>query len=217
MSKLIDLTGMKFNRLTVVSRAENAKGGITRWNCICECGNTVVVRGHNLKNGSVKSCGCYKPKRGKHQMTGTRLYRIWRAMRSRCYLETNPRYKDYGGRGICVFSEWNNDFQSFYNWSISNGYGENLTIDRIDNDGNYEPSNCRWISYSEQDNNKRSCLKLTYNGKTQNLRQWCDELGLDYKRMHNRIHKNGWSVERAFTTPCNVNKRNKKARKKEYG
>lgn len=215
MSKLVDLTGKKFNMLTVISRAENTKEGITRWVCLCDCGNTTIVRGHNLKSNAVKSCGCltHVP-RYTHGLSNTRLYRIWNAMKCRCNLPTNNNYKNYGGRGIKICKEWNDNFLSFYDWAMANGYSENLTIERLNNDGNYEPDNCRWATKKEQANNRRYCVMITYNGKTQNLTQWCKELNLDYKFIHNRIKKNKWDFERAITTPCDVSKRNKKARGK---
>lgn len=106
--------------------------------------------------------------------------------------------------------DWKNSFLDFKNWALSNGYNENLTIERIDNNKGYNPDNCKWATKKEQSNNRRSCILYSYNGKTQNLTQWCEELGLRYKLMHDRIKKKGWSFERAISTPCDVNKRNKK-------
>lgn len=214
MSKFVDIAGKKYNHLTVIKRLENAKGGVPVWECKCDCGNITTVRGSNLKNGSVKSCGClrHKPTVVSHNMSNTRLYHVYAGMKSRCFNKSLKTYKNYGGRGITICDEWKNNFINFYNWAMENGYKEGLTIERIDNDGNYEPKNCKWIPKSEQPNNRRMNYKFTYDGKTQNLAEWCKELGLDYKRTHSRIYKQKWDFEKAITTPCDVSKRNKKVR-----
>lgn len=155
MTKLIDLTGQKFGRLTVIER-HDAK----RWKCICDCGNTTYSDGYQLRKGIAKSCGCYHketcgvPHR-KHGFAGSRLYRIYYKMKERCYKPSNDNYKYYGARGITICDEWLNDFKTFADWSVSHGYQDNLTIDRINPNGNYEPSNCRWITIQEQQRNRR--------------------------------------------------------------
>ena len=167
--KAIDLTGQRFARLVVESPADSIRDSSGRsrkaWNCVCDCGNAVIVRGNDLKNGKVLSCGCLKCENLKvkkiaktHGLHGSRLYRIWRNIKTRCYNANSPDFQYYGSRGIVVCDEWKNNFKSFYEWSISNGYSEDLTIDRIDTFGNYEPSNCRWITIQEQQKNRRHCL-----------------------------------------------------------
>lgn len=218
MSKFIDLTGKKFNHLLVVERVENAPGGVVRWKCLCDCGKYTVVRSSNLKNGAVKTCGCswLTPHNKSHNMSHSRIYMIWAEMRRRCQSPKDRSYANYGGRGICVCDEWSCSFQQFYDWAVANGYTDALTIDRIDVNGDYTPENCRWIPKSEQSANRRSCLMIKYKGRTQNLKQWCDELGLNYKRTHNRITHLGMSFEDAISRPVMEQRRNKEARKK-YG
>lgn len=158
-----DLTGMRFGYLTVLSKDESLKykhQTHTTWLCLCDCGNTTIVRGYCLRNGHTQSCGCLgREKRlksaTKHGQSETRLYAIWHAMKQRCFNPNHKNYVDYGGRGIKVCEEWKNDFQAFYDWAMANGYEESLSIDRINNDGNYEPQNCRWVTMKEQCNNRR--------------------------------------------------------------
>lgn len=208
MSKLIDLTGQRFGRLTVVGRGPDyvkpsGKHEI-KWHCKCDCGNEIDVLGENLKRGASQSCGCYrkdanKERFGTHGETNTRLYGIWLAMKRRCDLPTHHAYADYGGRGISVCPEWVASFESFRDWAYANGYTENLSIDRIDNDGNYAPDNCRWVDGVAQANNRRSNHLITFNGETHNVTQWATILGKNPKTISNRLHT-GWSVERALTT-----------------
>lgn len=188
-----DLTGMRFGRLTVISQGERTNGRIG-WLCKCDCGNIKTICGKNLKNGMIQSCGCYrkesfKERITKHNKCYSRLYITYNNMIRRCTEKNNRHWNRYGGRGISVCSEWINDFESFYNWAINNGYSEELTIDRINNDGNYEPSNCRWVSVKENNNNRSTCRFYTINGITKNIQQWCNEFGADRSRVVYRLNQ----------------------------
>lgn len=205
MGRFQDLTGQKFGRLTVIERAEN-KGKRTMWLCKCECGNVKVIPATNLKREEARSCGCLsrelaKERATKHGIKHKRLYNIWGGMKKRCYNEENEKYPIYGGRGIAVCEEWKDDFQAFYDWAMANGYSDSLTIDRIDNDGDYSPSNCRWATNKEQQNNKRNNHCITYNGKTQTVAKWAEELGMKSSTLYQRLTQYKWSVEKALITP----------------
>ena len=129
-----------------------------------------------------------------------RLYRCWQAMKARCYQLNNCKYSDYHGRGICVCDEWNHDYIAFRNWALNNGYSDNLTLDRIDNNGNYCPENCRWATARQQNNNTRRNHYVEYNGERRTISEWADHLGIPYNTLNQRFW-GGWSAEKALTTP----------------
>lgn len=205
MRRVINLAGKHYGRLTVIKLVGKDKHNNALWECKCSCGNTIVTRGATLRNGRAKSCGCLHKEMTKqlaknnikHNRSGTRLYRIWQNMKSRCYYKQNNRYRSYGARGIKVCNEWQHDFQAFYNWAMNNNYKDNLTIDRIDVDGDYEPSNCKWSTNLEQARNKRSTKIYTVNGEDHCLSEWCEMLKLNYNTVQTRLHRN-WSIERAL-------------------
>ncbi len=160
MCRFKDITGEKFGRLEAIEVAYRTAYGKIMWRCKCECGNEKIVQGGHLRSGSIKSCGCLLRETSKsnnliHGESKTKLYRRWKGMRERCRDINHKSYKDYGGRGITVCDEWNDEFIAFKNWAIENGFREDLELDRIDVDGNYEPSNCRWITHREQMYNTR--------------------------------------------------------------
>ena len=195
-SKIKDLTGMKFNKLTVIGIASRNP---LYWECKCDCGNTTKVRTANLKRGMVKSCGCLQHRGNPtHNLCHTRIYRIYKKILRRCYVESCPAYPNYGGRGITVCDEWKDSIEAFYEWSMKNGYNDELSIDRIDNDGNYCPENCRWATRVTQCNNRRSNINITIDGETKTLQEWCNEYNQPYRRIHQRI-TNGWNPVEAVT------------------
>ena len=207
MRKLVnDLTGKRFGRLTVIGVEDNGKRK-TYYACQCDCGNVKVIRSDALLSGCTVSCGCKKKEQDKvnltanhsHKMSGTRLYNIWSGLKGRCNNPNDPRYDRYGGRGISVCEEWNKSFQSFYDWAISNGYSEDLTIDRIDNDGNYEPANCKWSTNKQQCNNRVANINLKIGNTTKTLTEWCEIFNVDTKRTMARYSRDGFiSIDRLF-------------------
>ena len=194
-AKIRDLTGQKFGRLTVIGIAETDTRK-TYWVCQCDCGNFKTVRADSLISGKIKSCGCLKKEQDainltanhSHKMSGTRIYSEWQSMKGRCHNPNDPRYNNWGGRGIKVCDEWKEKFETFYEWAINNGYQDNLTIDRIDNDGDYTPENCRWATQQEQSRNRSTNITVTIGNVTKTLAEWCEIFELDYQVINRRYH-----------------------------
>lgn len=212
---LNDLTGKRFGKLTVL-RAMPKTQRRTFYECQCDCGNIKVVRSDSLTSGRTISCGCEKKKQDRinltkhhsHKQSGTRIYQEWQGMKARCYNINNKRYSRYGGRGISVCDEWREDFQAFYDWAMSNGYDDKLTIDRIDNNGNYKPSNCRWVDIKIQNRNRSSNIIVEYNRKKMCLTDAAQLANLPVKTLMSR-NKRGDRGEYLFR-PLEVEGKNAK-------
>ena len=210
-----DLTGNRYGRLVVVRRQGNI-GKQKAWLCKCDCGNDHILTSNQLKSGT-QSCGCLQKEKAteaakkrlgsnirKRYSIGeqnTRLRQCYKDMLHRCYKPNNKRYRNYGLRGIKVCDEWLSDFNSFRDWALSNGYSESLTLDRINVNQNYEPSNCRWASVKEQNNNKKTNVIVTYNGETMTLHELSEKYtDVSYKTLWARMNC-GWNLQDALTTP----------------
>lgn len=196
--RTIDLTGREFGRLKIIERSGSDKNGQAMWRCKCDCGNVTIVSGGHLRSGHTRSCGCLENdvRRAVHTTHGkrhTRLYRIWASMKGRCSNPNIKEYKWYGAKGVSVCREWM-DFQVFHDWAIENGYADNLTIDRIDGNGDYCPENCRWITNAAQQSNRSNNRHLTYCGETHTVKGWADKLGVEYFRFYKKLKKNNFDI-----------------------
>lgn len=192
MPKKEDLTGRRFGRWLVLEETDERKCGSVMWLCKCDCGTIKTVSSNSLKMGKSLSCGCYnKDVITKHGMGRTRLHGIWSNIRYRCENPNARNTSDYGGRGIKVCAEWSKSFEAFAEWALANGYRDDLTIDRIDVNGNYEPSNCRWVTVREQGRNKRNNVWLTLDGETHILTDWAIITNQPKSRLWQRYHR-GW-------------------------
>jgi len=206
------LTVIDFRKILIGSKQQRPKW---MWVCQCDCGNATIVNPSDVKSGKTKSCGCYHDARCKERAKkfknsvydNKRLYMIFNHMKRRCYSESSPRYKDYGGRGIKICAEWmdsQSGFDRFVDWALSNGYADDLTIDRIDVDGDYSPQNCAWETRKEQNNNKRETIWVEYRGERIQLKKLCEREGVKYDTVHNRYAVLGWDIERALHEPTQL-------------
>lgn len=204
-AKIKDLTGQRFGKLTVIEYKGSNKGTGSLWLCKCDCGNEKIITSRNLLNKTCKSCGCYSkdnPAHITHNLYHTRLHNIWIGMKSRCYNKNNKRYKNYGGRGIKVCEEWQ-EFKSFYEWAIINGYNQTMdrgecTIDRIDINGDYSPDNCQFINIKKQQRNKTNTRYVNYKGKLYCLAELAEMLNLNYKYLWQKLKRNNWDTSILF-------------------
>lgn len=209
----LDLKNKRFGKLVAIEPCGKSKNGAILWRCLCDCGNETVVTSSNLNSGSTMSCGCLyhdgtNKKSYKHGLSNDRIHRIWRGMKGRCGNPNCKSFKNYGGRGITVCNEWKNDFANFYNWSMENGYSDDKSIDRIDVNGNYEPSNCRWTDIDTQSNNRRNNHYLEIEGKRLTITQWSRISGIDRKTITDRIIRFGYSPKEAvFLKPDRYGRR----------
>lgn len=197
------LEGQRFGRLVVVKEVGRTKSGQAKWLCKCDCGNTKVIGSDNLRRGVTKSCGCIrkemKPWNKRYTDEDKVVYGLWAGIKNRCYNKNEPKYKNYGARGIRVCDEWL-DYTNFKNWCLANGYQKGLTIDRIDVNKNYSPDNCKFATQKVQQNNRTNNHLITYKSETHTMSQWAEKLGMRYGMLEHRINR-GWSVEDAFNVP----------------
>jgi hypothetical protein len=233
-----DLTGQSFGKLIVIKEVEPyypsnypQRARYRRWLCKCDCGNEKAILQTSLESGNTKSCGCgceenrkrimTKPGESKHKYSQeTRLRKILTNMKMRCYNPHTKYFENYGGRGIRIGDEWlaKDGADAFCEWALNNGYADGLTIDRINNDGDYEPNNCRWVDRIAQMNNTRLTRYLTYEGKTQSVTLWAREKGMKPVTLISRLER-GWNVEDALTKPIKTTNRiykRKKESKEQY-
>lgn len=198
----VDLRGKRFGHLLVIEKVKLGYS-LYRWRCVCDCGNETFVKTDHLISGGTKSCGCQHFEACKtHGMTNTRIYHIWCAMKARCLNPSNHKFKDYGGRWIKLCDEWM-QFEPFAKWAMDNGYREDLSIDRKNNDGNYEPSNCRWITNKQQANNTRKTKKHIIDGKEYSAYELSLISGVPNRLIDSRIRK-GWGILDAAFTPSGL-------------
>lgn len=199
--KLIDLTGKRFEKWIVLRRVADNKWGQTMWLCRCDCGRERVVQGFNLRSGNSRSCkNCASRESAYvHGYSKTKLHNCWLNVRARC----KPKNKYYGGRGIKVCSEWNNSFESFRDWALANGYKKGLEIDRIDNDGNYEPENCQFVTRKEQTRNSRNNRLIKIGKETKPLCEWAEQAGIKWYTLRHRIRA-GWPEHRLLEPVGNI-------------
>lgn len=182
-----DLIGQRFGKLVVIKKDNDSTTRHPKWLCQCDCGQIKSIHASALVGGLTRSCGCL---RRETMDSKTRLYQIWKQIRQRALKHTS-KSEHYFDRGIVMCDEWANNFKSFKEWSLANGYNDNLSIDRIDNSKGYSPNNCRWTTAKVQANNRSNNTYITINGETMSLSSWCDKLGVNrktassYRRYHN--------------------------------
>lgn len=206
-----DLTGMRFGRLVALKLAPK-KGKDRMWECACDCGSIAIIRGASLSKGATKSCGCYRKevttkRNTTHGSSKSHLYSTWCDMKRRCVNPSNKRWGQYGGRGISVCDRWNHSFENFVE---DMGYPpfEKAQLDRIDNNGNYEPGNTRWVTQLQNIRNRSITVKATHNGETLPISVWAERAGISYPSIRNRLRR-GWSLDRILTTPTVEHCRNR--------
>jgi len=202
--RIKDLTGQRFGSLTVLGYVGKDKHDNSVWLCGCDCGNEKEIRYYRLTSGSTRNCGC-RVSNWIHGMGRSPEYKAWHAMIHRCTKKDDKNYHHYGGRGIGVCERWSVSFEAFYQ-DMGPRPNPSYSLDRIDNNGNYEPNNCRWATVQEQGNNRRTNTKITFKGQTMSIAQWSQVTGIDTSNLCKRIQA-GWPIERVLTEPVARGKR----------
>lgn len=215
-----DITGQKFNRLTAIRFVGKLRKSDNYWEFRCDCGNTIIVPDYSARSGNTKSCGCLQKEIAgarfrTHGQRFTRLYRIWQGVLRRCYTSTNPSYKYYGGRGIIVQESWRTNFLNFKEWAEAHGYRNDLTIERIDVNGNYTEDNCTWIPQSEQLKNRRHKVSK-YSGERTDFIKLKEQTGVSKEVIRRRMNECGLSFEEACAIPVTLKKKQMKKRTSKY-
>lgn len=205
MVRLIDLTGKRFGRLMVQSKADSSKGGQTRWVCLCDCGNSKTIVGMSLTRGATQSCGCIhrellQAEKTTHGGHGTPEYATWKSMKDRCFNPGATSFPHYGARGITVCDRWRDSFANFLA-DMGKKPTPQHSIERNDVNGNYEPSNCRWATNMEQHRNTRANHFLEFRGESLTIIGWSERLGIDARTIETRINRYGWTADRALSQP----------------
>lgn len=199
--KKLDLSGQIFGRLTVITEGGRSSNGRVKWLCVCECGNEKEIDNGSLKKGVSTSCGCYNKEllslRKVHGAGQTVEYKAWSEIKRRCFNQKRNGYESYGGRGITVCERWLNSFEKFLE-DMGLRPSKLHSVDRIDNNLNYEPTNCKWSTRAEQNRNTRRNINVTINGETKVLKDWADAFGLEYDKVKNRVRRLNWSIEEAL-------------------
>lgn len=206
MAKALDVKlGEQHGRLTVVELGLYVSGSRRAVRCRCSCGNETVVNVSRLVRGVIRSCGCLQKesvvkRNTTHNLAHTRLYSIWQGIIKRCYNSSYKWFYNYGGRGIVMCDEWRNDFITFHTWAMSHGYADDLTIERIDVNGNYCPENCTWIPREQQPLNQRERINERFEGQRINIAPLARQHGLEPDLVRGRLY-NGWPLQDALQTP----------------
>lgn len=197
MSHKKEMIGKRFGRLVVIEECGHqvklSGQKMVVYKCKCDCGNQKIAIGSKLRLGLIKSCGCLKAEQRVHG--ACRLAHIWNNMKARCYNPKSTSYKRYGMRGISVCDEWKEDYSKFEKWALEHGYSKELTLDRIDPDGNYCPNNCRWATQKEQQNNRRNTIHITYQSETHTIPEWSIITGIPVGTLYGRYYR-GWDDEK---------------------
>lgn len=200
MPAFVDISGSRVGRLTVVRKdVQRSTPGNVYWECICDCGTTKSICSRSLLGSRVVSCGCA---RGRYRSVNQiPLYKVWKGMIDRCTNPNNKSYPKYGGRGITICSRWMESLEAFVS-DMGLPTSPKHSLDRINNDGNYEPENCRWATRIQQNRNRSMKRSITWNGETKSISEWAESTGLMVRTIRARIDYMGWSIERALTTPA---------------